>query len=195
MTYAEQAAFGALAVSILALVNSLRSNRISKSALDMVKQTFFGERSIALKSERGQDHLLLSAAAEGQAINNITIYFPVQLGIMPIVLTPPNFKLPDEKIVAALRAYWDSKTAPGFKRDNVPLPVVATVHGHTKGVATVTTGIYDLFATYVRTENNFSSVDINALTLNNYALATDDPQKLADKSLANVERVLSLQRP
>jgi hypothetical protein len=188
MTLPEQAAFGSLAISILALVNSLRSNRISSSALEMAKQAFFGERRIALKSERVSDHLLLSATVDGQTLHSITMYFPTKLGIAPFALGPPDFKLWDNKIATPVRTYWDSMTTPGSERANVPMPVVAVVQGYTKGVATLTIGIYDLFTRYVRPDKNSSSLSINALTIHNYAMPTDKPQKLVDSLLATIEK-------
>lgn len=71
----------------------------------------------------------------------------------------------------------------------MPVPVVIDIHGHTKGVTTLTKGIYDLYAAYVRLEGN-SVLTVQALALNNYASVSDDPQALADRLMVQMEAVV-----
>jgi hypothetical protein len=182
--------------TVIAFFSSLRARRatqislealeLSKEALELSKRAL----SIAVKSVRGDDCLILSPVGSEQEINNLTIYFPRKLGLEPIPLVSGNLKLLDVRITSALRSYWDSHTpeSPGnaILRSNIPVPVVIDVHGHTRGAATVTKGIYDLYMQYVRSGGR-PSLQVQALTLNNYAFHDDDPQNLADQLLEHVE--------
>jgi hypothetical protein len=185
---ATTGAIGAV-ISMFAALRSRRANRIASEALDLSKRSF----SISVKSERGDDCLVLSAVGSEQEINNLVIYFPHKLDLEPIALVSGNLKLLDVRIVPALRAYWDFKTpeSPGKAsvRLNAPVPVVVEVHGHTKGVSTLTKGIYDLYGAYVKSEGN-SALKVQALALNNYAIISDDSQMLADRLLAQMESVV-----
>lgn len=173
-------------IALFAALRSSRANRISLEALELAKRAF----SITVKSERGEDCLVLSAVGSEQQINNLVIYFPGKLGLDSIALISGNLKLFDQRIAPALRGYWDSHTPTSkensYARPNVPVPVVIEVHGHSKGVATVTKGIYDLYAEYIRIKGK-SSLKVQALALNNYAHPNDDPQQLADQILAQIE--------
>jgi len=176
-------------IALFAAFRSRRANQIASEALELSKRSL----SIAVKSQRAEDGLVLSPAGSDQEINNLTIYFPQKIGLQPISLVSGNLKLLDVRIVPSLRAYWDSKTpeSPGMAsvRQNVPMPIVIDIHGHTKGAATVTKGIYDLYSGYIRSEGN-SALTVQALALNNYALVNDDPQMLADQLLAQIEAVV-----
>lgn len=184
--------------TVIAFFSSLRARRatqislealeLSKEALELSKRAL----SIAVKSVRGDDCLVLSAVGSEQEINNLTIYFPRKLSLEPVPLVSGNLKLFDLRITSALRSYWDSHTPESkgniILRRNIPVPVVIDVHGHTRGTATVTKGIYDLYMQYVRSEGR-SSLQVQALALNNYAFHDDDPQNLADRLLEHVETV------
>jgi len=176
----------ALFAALFATFRARRANLISSEALELAKRAL----SISVKSQRSDDCLVLSPVGSDQEINNLVIYFPRKLKLEPVALTAGNFKLLDVRISPALREYWDSRTpeSPGTAsvRSNVPVPAVISVHGHAKGVATVTLGIYDLYVQYVRSEGH-SWLQVQALTLNNYALHDDDPQKLADSLLEQLE--------
>lgn len=173
-------------IAFYAASRSRRANKIAAEALELGKRAF----SIAVKSQRENDGLLLSSVGAEQEINNLTIYFPRKFNLEPIILISGNLKLLDIQIVRALRDYWDSRTpeSPGQAsvRPNVPIPVVIEIHGHTKGVATITKGIYDLYSQYVLLEG-ISSLTVLALVLNNYALKNDDPQALANQLVSNME--------
>jgi hypothetical protein len=183
------AATASTIIALFAVFRARRATQISSEALELSKRSL----SIAVKSQRGDDCLILSPVGSEQEINNLLVYFPHRLGLKPVALVSGNLKLRDIQIVPALRAYWDSKTpeSPGKAsvRQNVPIPVVIDIHGHTKGVTTLTKGIYDLYAAYVRTEGN-SALTVQALALNNYALVNDDPQTLADRLLTEMEVVV-----
>jgi hypothetical protein len=172
----------ATAITLIALFAALRSRRanlIASEALELSKRSF----SMSVKSQRGDDCLVLSPVGSEQEINNLVLYFPHKIGLKPIALVSGNLKLWDVRISSALLSYWDSSTPakPGriIGRGNLSIPVVIRVQGHAKGVATVTLAIYDLYVQYVRTEQQ-SSLQIKALALNNYVLVNDDPQTLSD---------------
>lgn len=184
-----------LVFGVIALILAFRANKISKEAHQLAKDAYIGERRIFLKSERRPEGLLLTASGDDQTINNITLFFPKKLGISPVVLAGANLILYDLRIQANVKHYWDSHTPlpnTGFAvvRQHSPLPVVALVHGHTKGVATLTTGFYDLYSQYVRYDNSKSELTIQALAFNNYNVSGKDPQSIADRILEEFELII-----
>lgn len=194
MNTSDQIALGAIIVGSVALIISLRANRISSRALELATQTYFAERRIALKSEHTSDRLVLSPVVAEQTVNNLTMYFPKKLGIAPIALASSDLQLFDTRVAPQLRDYWDSKTpeSPGHAvvRENASIPVVVVVHGHTKGVASVTTAFYDLYAQYMRRDKQSSVIAIKGMALNNYAAGGDEPQELADRVISELEAAL-----
>ncbi|SRR6266536_334959 len=199
MTSSDKIAIGVAVAStilgLIALAVSMRANRISRDAHQLARDAYFGERRIFLKSERGPHELLLSTSSEDQTINTVTIYFPAKLGIEPISLAASNLSLHETRVQHQLKRYWDSIT-PTAKRGfatvrlTAATPVVGVVHGHTKGVASITTGFYDLYSLYIRDDKGSSSVTIESLAFNNYDVSGRDPQTIANELLEKVESVL-----
>jgi len=201
------ALLGVVVATVLGLISlfiSLRANRVSAGAEELAKAAYFAERRIALTSSAGKDehgieYLLLTPTGSDQAINNVTLFFPRKLRIPPIALAAGDLRLVHSRISVELRAYWDSRTPAkmgyGMVRPNVPLPVVAMVHGHSKGDAVVTLGIYDLYCRYIRLDDGSAHLQILSLTLNNWSLPDTDPQSEADRALAAQEAFTSISNP
>lgn len=197
MSVSEQiavfAAGASAIIGLLALWVSLRSSRTSASALRLAERTYFTGRRLAVRSSAEEDYLLLSPDGADETINSITLFFPRKTGISPIALASGGLKLFHARISSALRTYWDSRTSlvPGHAavRTNATMPVVALIHGHTKGEASVTVGYYDLYSRYIRMDDESSSLTIMSLALNNYGLPGDDPQETADRILGELESV------
>lgn len=185
------AAAASAIVGLLALWVSLRSSRTSASALRLAERTYFSGHRLAVRSSAEEDYLLLSPEGVDQTINSIALYFPRKTEISPIALASGSLKLFHTRISSALQNYWDSRTSvvPGSAavRANAAMPVVALIHGHTKGEASVTVGYYDLYCQYVRIDDGSSSLTIRSLALNNYGLPDDDPQETADRILREIE--------
>ena len=183
-------------LGLLSLFFSFRANRISAAAEQLAKAAYFAERRVALtstigKDDRGLEHLLLAPATSDQTVNNVTLFFPRKLQIVPIALAAGNMRLTLARISPQLHTYWDSRTPPnenyGQVRQNAPVPIAVMVHGHSKGDAVVTLGLYDLYCHYVRVEEKSGHLEVLSLALNNWSLPNADPQDEADRVLAAYE--------
>lgn len=182
--------------AVLAIVISLNANHISEKAYNLSQNEYISDRRILLKSIKRGDYLELIPISNEQSINNLTIYFPSKFGFMPKVLTPPNFKIYNGLIDNTLKTYIDEIT-PNTKdhaslRPNFPLPILIVTHGYTKGTASVTVGIYDIYVSYIKTEDT-SSAEIQSISLNNYMNVNINPQESIDRVFNEFHQVVKNQ--
>jgi len=191
------AAGASTVIGLLALMVSLRANRTSASALQLAERAYLAESRLSVTSSAEKDCLVLAPERADQTINTITLFFPRKIGIAPIALATGDLRLSFDRISSALQRYWDSRTPviPGRAalREHVPIPVVALVHGHTKGDAAITVGYYDLYSQYIRNQNGSSLITIKSLTLNNFGVPGDNPQAAADRILGEIESFMDAQ--
>lgn len=195
---ALSAAMASTLVGLLAIWVSLRANRTSAAARALAERAYAAEHRLALvssagKDERGAEYLLLSPAGSDQTINSVTLFFPRKTEISPVVLAAGNLRLFHAQTQPWLTRYWDSRTPPipgkALVRLSVPTPVVALLHGNSKGEVTTTVGYYDLYCQYSRLGDGSSSLTITSLALNNYGLPGDNLQEVADRILVAHESV------
>jgi hypothetical protein len=193
------ALWGSVAATVLGIASiiiALRANSLSAAAANLARTAYLSERRVGITSavERdanGVTSLVLSPAASDQTVNSVTLYFPSKFGVAPIPLSDGNLRLSALAMSGALTSYLDSRTPPragiGQVRRNAPIPVAALVHGQSKGDATVTLGIYDLYCQYVRVEDRPGHLEVLSLTLNNWSASGADPQAEANRVLAAYE--------
>jgi hypothetical protein len=187
------AAAGSTTVGLLAIWVSLRANRTSAAAKQIAERAYAAEHRLALtstagKDERGAEYLLLSPAGSDQTINSVTLFFPGKTGISPVVLASGAMRLFHTQVAPWLKRYWDSRTptisGKALVRLHAPTPVVALLHGFSRGEVTISVGYYDLYCQYSRLDDGSSSLTILSLALNNYGSSGDDLQQVADRILA-----------
>jgi len=173
-----------LITSIIAIIVSFNSNRISNEAYKLSQNEYFSDRRILLKSIKKNGYLELIPISSEQSINNLTIFFPSKFGFQPKVLTPPNLKIYNTLIDTTLKNYIDEITPDtedyASLRPNFPFPILIATQGYTKGTASMTFGIYDIYVSYIKVENA-SSVEIQSIALKNYMNINTNPQKSIDK--------------
>lgn len=177
-------------LSVIAISVSMYSNGISRSAYELSLNSFNAERRIAVRSEREQDYISFSPLEEGQQIHSLTIFFPSELNIGVLVLTPPDLKIYDTRINFNIQDYIEAQipAKEGYAQValNYPIPALIMVHGYSKGYASQSAGIYDFIYAVNRVEDNVG-LRLKSAVLNNFHYEVDEPQKYIDAVFEQVK--------
>ncbi len=174
--------FAAL-VSVIAICVSIYSNFISGKAFKLSLDGFNAERRIALKTERDNDHIVFKPLEEIQQIHDVTIYFPTELEVGVINITPPELFIYDTSINPSIKKYFEKKIPP--KKDyaqvvlNHPIPALILLHGYSKGYASMSVGIYDFIYEVNRLDDE-AKIRLKSAVLNNFHPDADNPQETID---------------
>jgi len=173
----------AVIVSLIAIFISLYANSISQNAYELSLDSFNAERRIAVRSERKEKYLSLSPLEEGQQIHSISIYFPSELGIAPLTLTPPDlniyYAIINNSIKKHIEQQIPAKQGYALVSLNHPIPALFLIHGYSKGYASQSAGVYDLIYSISRDESE-AHIELRTAVLNNFHKDVSDPQKLID---------------
>lgn len=128
-----------LALSISACVVStiavgVYSNNISKSAYELSVDTFNSERRIALRTVRKDNYIQFGPLESGQQIHDLTVFFPSELDIGVLAMTPPDLTIYDTRIDPEIKRYIESRISAkeGFAQValNYTIPALILLHGY-----------------------------------------------------------------
>ncbi|MBN7799177.1 hypothetical protein [Parahaliea mediterranea] len=186
-------AFAAI-VSVTAIAVSMYSNAISHSAYELSLNSFNAERRIAVRTIREEDHIAFSPLEDGQQIHSMTVFFPSELNIGTLVLTPPDLKIYDTRINFNIQDHIEEQI-PGRERFaqvalNYPIPALIMVHGYSKGYASMSVGIYDFIYAINRVEDS-AGLRLKSAVLNNFHYEVSDPQAYIDRVFAESRRIIA----
>jgi len=184
----------AVILSVFAIVISIYANSISQNAYRLSLDIFNAERRIAVRSEKEKTHLRLSPLEEGQQIHSISIYFPSELKIEPLTLTPPDLNIYYAIINSNIQNHREqqipAKQGYALVLLNHPIPALFLIHGYSKGYASQSAGIYDLIYSVSRDETQ-AHIELRTAVLNNFHKEVSDPQQLIDSIYQDLKREFS----
>jgi hypothetical protein len=189
-----------LLLSFLAFVVSLYALKISRDSRDLAIHSYSDDRRVLLRTEEkigasGPQGITFRTLEGTAQVNNLSICFPSVLEIPALSLMPPDLTLYASRVVPAFREYLCRRLgSPSLDTATVipryTIQVLVVVHGYTRGVASVTTAIYDLVFSYVHVPGREPDADIKAAVLNNYIERTDDPQAYIDNLFTAVQKAI-----
>jgi hypothetical protein len=161
--------------SLLAIVVAFRVQRQMlrlQRAQEELALLQIAERVVAFRAEATDEAFVLRPFLADQDINNVTFRFPLALNIPPVVLAGGELKLHFSRIYEPIQSFWELCTPAiadtAAVRLTATLPLVAEIHGHTKGVAVLTRAFYDLYSTFIRQPDGSSILNFKGMSLNNY---------------------------
>ncbi len=184
----------AVITSVVAISVSLYSNGISQSAYELSITNFNAERRIAVRTTRDGGHIQFSALEEGQQIHSMRVYFPSELGIGVLNLTPPDLKIADTRINFYVKKHIEQQLPPieGYAQIalNYPIPALIMVRGYSKGYASISIGVYDFIYAVNRTEDS-AGLRLKSAVLNDFHFGIKYPQKYIDQVFNDVKQAIS----
>lgn len=190
-----------LLFSLMAFTGSLCAIKVSRDSRDLALRSYGDDRRVLLRTDEragasGREGITFRPLEEAAQVNKLLIYFPSILGIEPVALMPPDLTLYSSRISTPLQKYLHNRLgSPASDTATVapryPIQVLAVVHGYTRGVASLTTAIYELVLSYVHVDGLEPKAYLKAAVLNNYVQGTGDPQAYIDCLFAGVEKAIS----
>lgn len=146
-------------VSVGALFASFHSLKLSKSQLRLSQEEFQGDRRIALRAKVSDAGISFEPTDSSQEVHSVTIGFPSEFGGRDIELIAGRLHIDHEswqklvkRLFLELIPEGDDTHAAVLPKAVIPL--LFEVHGHTRGVPSTSTAIYDLYLTVTRFQSD-----------------------------------------